>query len=102
MPAIATEENLSTGECGQPGTLPIGPFSSSTCTFGGKRLQFRGITVYNNHPTIVPHSGLRTVKAIQATPSTMFFEGNPVAFVGDLLDDNDKIKAVEGSTFFGG
>jgi hypothetical protein len=100
MPGLATEFNLSTGDCGQAPTLPIGPFTSTT-TFGGGRLSWRGITVYNNHPGLTTHSGSRTIKATQATPSTMFFEGNPIAFEGDLLDDNDKISQLEGNTSFG-
>jgi hypothetical protein len=29
-------------------------------------------------------------------------EGNPIAFEGDLLDDNDKIAPLAGNTSFGG
>lgn len=102
MPAVATESNLSTGDCGQAPTLPIGPMTSANCTFGGKRLLWRGITVYNNHPGLTPHTGLRKIKETQATPNTFFMEGNPIAFEGDLLDDNDKIAPLAGNTSFGG
>jgi len=100
MPAIATENNLSTGADGYPPSLPIGPFTS-TITFSGKRVQWRGVTVYNDHPSHTTHHGLRTVKAVQSTPSTMFFEGYPVAFEGDKLDDNDTIAPLAGNTSFG-
>jgi len=100
MPAIATENNLSTGADGYPASLPIGPFTS-TITFAGRRVQWRGVTVYNDHPSRTTHHGLRTVKATQSTPSTMFFEGHPVAFEGDLLDDNDTIAPLAGNTSFG-
>jgi hypothetical protein len=100
MPAIATEDNLSTGDCGQSPTLPIGPFTS-TVSFAGRKLQWRGLTVYNDHPGRVTHHGLRTVKASQSTPSTMFFEGNPIAFEGDKIDDNDAIAPLAGNTSFG-
>lgn len=100
MPAIATEQNLSTGADGYPASLPIGPFTS-TVTFGGRRLQWRGITVYNDHPSTTTHHGLRTVSAVQATPNTMFFEGHPLAFEGDKLDDNDRIAPLIGNTSFG-
>ena len=102
MPAIATESNYSTGDCGQTPTLPIGPMTSANCTFGGKRLLWRGITVYNNHPGGTTHSGSRTIKATQATSNTFFMEGNPIAFEGDLLQDGDSIAPLSGNTSFGG
>ena len=98
MPAIATEENLSTGDCGRTPTLPIGPYIV-TATFGGKRIQIRGETVYNDHVGLPTHSGLRTVKSSQPTAGTMFFEHKPVAFVGDLLDDNDKNSDVQHTSY---
>ena len=100
MPAIATENNLSTGACGHTPTLPIGPFTT-TVTFAGRKVQLRGVTVYNDHPDLITHHGSRTVKLSQSTPSTMFFEGNPIAFEGDLLDDNDSIAPLNGNTSFG-
>jgi hypothetical protein len=100
VPAIATENNLSTGVCGQTPTLPIGPFTS-TVTFAGRKVQWRGVTVYNDHPDRVTHHGSRTVKTAQTTPSTFFFENHPVAFEGDLLDDNDTIAPLSGNTSFG-
>jgi hypothetical protein len=100
MPAIATENNRSTGACGKTPTLPIGPFTS-TVTFSGRKVQWRGVTVYNDHPDLITHHGSRTVKASQATPSTFFLEGHPVAFESDLLDDNDAIAPLEGNTSFG-
>jgi hypothetical protein len=100
MPAIATENNRSTGACGKTPTLPIGPFTT-TVTFAGRKVQWRGVTVYNDHPDLVTHHGSRTVKASQATPSTFFLEGHPVAFESDLLDDNDAIAPLEGNTSFG-
>jgi len=98
MPKVATENNKSTGADGYPGSMPIGPFTS-TVTFGGYRLSWRGVTVYNDHPSLVTHHGLRTIKppAQQPTPSTFFFEGNPIAFVGDLLQDNDTISPNDAS-----
>ena len=98
MPAIATESNLSTGACGHTPTLPIGPFTS-TVSFGNKRLSWRGVTVYQDHPDLVTHHGARTIK--DPGGSTMFFEGNPLAFEGDLLQDNDTIAPLEGNTSFG-
>ena len=98
MPAIATENNLSTGACGKTPTLPIGPFTS-TVTFAGRKVQWRGVTIYQDHPDLITHHGARTVK--DPGGSTMFFEGNPVALEGDLLDDNDAIAALEGNTSFG-
>ena len=53
MSGIATESNYSTGDCGRPPTLPIGPMTSSSCTLGGKRILWRGITVYESHPPLV-------------------------------------------------
>ena len=100
MPAIATENNLSTGADGYPPSLPIGPFTS-TVTFANRRLQWRGVTVYNDHPNRVTHHGSRTVRLSQNTPSTMFFEGNPIAFEGDFLEDNDTIAPLAGNTSFG-
>jgi len=100
MPAIATENNLSTGACGQTPTLPIGPFTS-TVTFAGRKVQWRGVTVYNDHPDRVTHHGSRTVKTAQSTASTFFFENHPVAFEGDLIDDNDAIAPLAGNTSFG-
>ena len=100
MSAIATENNRSTGACGKTPTLPIGPFTS-TVTFSGRKVQWRGVTVYNDHPDLITHHGSRTVKASQATPSTFFLEGHPVAFESDLLDDNDAIAPLEGNTSFG-
>jgi uncharacterized Zn-binding protein involved in type VI secretion len=102
MAAIATESNLSTGIDGYPATLPIGPMTSANCTFGGKKILWRGMTVYNPHPGLVTHTGLRTVKATQATPSTFFLEGNPVAFEGDVLDDGDTIAPLANNTSYGG
>ena len=100
MPPIATEDNLTTGIDGYPPSSPIGPMTSANCTFGGKRILWRGITVYNDHPnTQVTHHGSRTIKAV---PSTFFMEGNPVAFEGDYLQDNDTIAPLAGNTSFGG
>lgn len=101
MAAVATESNLSTGDCGQAPTSPIGPMTSSNCTFGGKRILWRGITVYEVHPNVlVPHAGLRTI--VDPGGSTFFMEGNPVAFEGDSLQDGDKIAPLAGNTSFGG
>lgn len=100
MAAIATESNLSTGDCGQAPTLPVGPMTSSNCTFGGKKILWRGVTVYANHPGLTPHSGLRTI--VDPGGSTFFMEGNPVAFEGDSLQDGDKIAPLAGNTSFGG
>jgi hypothetical protein len=98
MPKVATENNKSTGADGYPGSMPIGPFTSKT-KFGGYRLSWRGVTVYNDHPSVVTHHGLRTIKppSQQPTPSTFFFEGNPIAFVGDFLQDNDTISPNDAS-----
>ena len=100
MAAIATDKNKSTGACGKTPTLPIGPFTS-TVTFGGNKVSWRGVTVYKDHPDLVTHHGARTIKSSQSTPSTFFMEGNPVAFEGDLLDDNDAIDKLAGNTSFG-
>ena len=103
MAAIATESNYSTNEPGGGGaSLPLGPMTSASCTFGGKRILWRGVTVYNDHPSNPTHHGSRTIKAVQSTPNTFFMEGNPVAFEGDLLDDNDTIAPLAGNTSFGG
>ena len=100
MPAIATENNYSTNADGGGGpSLPIGPFTS-TCTFGGRRISWRGVTVYNDHPSNPTHHGSRTIKASQSTPSTIFFENHPIAFEGDKLDDNDTIAPLAGNTSF--
>lgn len=96
MPAFATEENLSTGACTKPPTTPIGPFTSTT-TFGGKHLQWRGETVYEDHKGSVTHHGARKVK--DPGGSTIFFEGKPIAFVGDELDCHDTIAAGSGTSF---
>lgn len=98
--AIATEKHLSTGDCGQPPTLPIGPMTSANCTLGGNRILWRGITEYNPHPTIVPHTGSR--KIVDPGGNTFFLEGNPVAFEGDSLLDGDKIAPLAGNTSYGG
>lgn len=100
MPAVATESNPSTGACGQSPTLPVGPMTSANCTFGGKRILWRGITVYQNHPGRVSHSGARTI--VDPGNSTFFMEGNPIAFEGDLLQDGDTIAPLPGNTSFGG
>lgn len=103
MSAIATEQNKSTGACGKTPTLPdtSQPMTSANCTFGGRRILWRGLSVYLDHPDLITHHGSRTIKASQATPSTFFLEGNPIAFEGDLLDDNDAIDKLEGNTSFG-
>ena len=74
---------------------------TSTVTFGGNKVSWRGVTVYQDHPDLVTHHGARTIKSSQSTPSTFFMEGNPVAFEGDLLDDNDAIDKLAGNTSFG-
>ena len=97
---IATEEHLTTGECGQTPTLPLGPMTSSSCTLGGRRLLWRGITVYNDHPGLTTHHGSRTI--VDPGGSTFYMEGNPVAFEGDSLQDGDKIAPLAGNTSYGG
>jgi uncharacterized Zn-binding protein involved in type VI secretion len=100
MPAVATESNYSTGQDGYPPSLPLGPMTSANCTFMGKRLLWRGITVYNDHPNRVTHHGSRTI--VDPGNSTFFMEGNPIAFEGDYLQDNDTIAPLAGNTSFGG
>lgn len=100
MAAIATDKNKSTGACGHTPTLPEGPFTT-TVTFGGNKVSWRGVTVYIDHPDLITHHGARTIKTDQAIPSTMFFEGHPIAFEGDLLEDNDAIDVLAGNTSFG-
>lgn len=100
MPAIATESNYSTNADGGGGaSLPLGPMTSANCTFGGKRLLWRGITVYIDHPNNPTHHGSRK---IVDPGSTFFMEGNPVAFEGDSLQDGDTIAPLAGNTSFGG
>ena len=72
----------------------------TNCTFGGKRILWRGITVYESHPPLVTHSGSRTI--VDPGGSTFFLEGNPVAFEGDSLQDGDKIAPLAGNTSYGG
>ena len=97
---IATELNLSTGDCGRPPTLPLGPMTSSNCTLGGNRILWRGITIYNDHPPLVTHHGARGI--VDPGGSTFFLEGNPVAFEGDYLQDGDRIAPLAGNTSYGG
>jgi uncharacterized Zn-binding protein involved in type VI secretion len=99
MPAIATENNLSTNaDSGGGPSLPIGPFTSKT-TLGGRRISWRGVTVYNDHPSNPTHHGARTI--VDPGGSTFFLEGHPVAFEGDKLQDNDTIAPLAGNTSFG-
>ena len=100
MSGIATESNYSTGDCGRPPTLPIGPMTSSSCTLGGERILWRGITVYESHPPLVTHSGSRAI--VDPGGSTFFLEGNPIAFENDSLACGDKIATLEGNTSYGG
>lgn len=97
---VATEDNPSTGDCGRPPTMPIGPMTSSNCTLGGRRVLWRGITVYADHPPLVTHHGSRTI--VDPGGNTFFLEGNPVAFEGDSLQDGDKIALLAGNTSYGG
>jgi len=89
MPAVATEINASVNEPGGGGpSTPLGPFTS-TVTFGGYRLCWRGVTQYNPHPHNPSHSGKRLI--IDPGQNTLFFENHPIAYVGDALQDGDTI-----------
>ena len=94
---LATELNKSTGDCGQPPTMPVGPMTSANCTLGGNRILWRGLTQYAPHPTNVPHNGARTI--VDPGGSTFFLEGKPVAFIGDPIDCGDMVGEGASSSF---
>lgn len=98
MPAIAVEQKQSTGHgCWQP-TQPIGPFTT-TSTFGGKRVQLRGVTIYQPHTCGVTTHADSLRKIVDPGGSTFFLEGKPVAFLGDMIQCGDMVAGGAESTF---
>lgn len=97
MPKIALEGFYSTGHDGWPPTQSIGPYTE-TAFIGGKRIQLRGYTKYAAHtnPALVTHTENQRY-VVDPGDSTFFFEGVPMAMVGDQLADGDFI--ADGESF---
>lgn len=91
MPAIALEENTSTGHGCFPPTQPIGPYANASVRANGKRIQIRGKTMYAPHTcNKTTHSGGQRV-VLGDSGSTIFISGEPVAMVGDPIACGDRI-----------
>ena len=91
MPAIALEENVSTGHGCWPPTGSIGPYANATVRANGKRIQIRGKTLYAPHTcNKTTHSGNQRM-VLGDEESTIFISGEPVAMVGDLIACGDRI-----------
>lgn len=85
MPAIAVQGGKSTGHGCFPPTPDIGPYTT-TSFFGDKAMQIRGETKYADH-SCGRSTHPSTARVIKPQPSTLFFEGKPIAFIGDELTD---------------
>lgn len=91
MPAIALEENVSTGHGCFPPTQSIGPYANASVKANGKRIQIRGKTMYAPHTcNKTTHSGGQRM-VLGDSGSTIFISGEPVAMVGDLIACGDRI-----------
>lgn len=100
MPGIALEGQMSTGHDCFPPSSAQGPYTT-TSFIGGKRIQIRGVTKYTPHTcnrsTHPDQNSQRIV--IDPGGSTFFFEGMPVAMIGDMIDCGDAIAEGAESAF---
>lgn len=94
MASIALEGFYSTGHDGWPPTQSVGPYTT-TSYIGGKRIQLRGITMYEAHKKTIGKSDVWHTQSeryvVDPGGSTFFFEGMPMAMVGDPIADGDHI-----------
>lgn len=100
MPKIALEGFYSTGHDGWPPTQSIGPYTE-TAFIGGKRIQLRGLTKYEAHKRRIGNNDVWHTEderyVVDPGDSTFFFEGVPMAMVGDQIADGDFI--ADGESF---
>jgi hypothetical protein len=87
--AIALEGFLSDGSCKFPPNASMGPYLS-TCYFGSRRVQIRGVTQYPAHCIGNKCHPIRIV--VNPSKPTFFLENLPVAFEGDLITCGDHIR----------
>ena len=102
MPAIALEGQLSTGHGCWPPTPCIGPYSS-TVRINGKRVQLKGVSMYESHTCnkVTHPSQNRHVIADPEKEDTIFIEGIAAAMIGDLIECGDRV-AKGSDDVFGG
>lgn len=100
MPAIATEQNPSTGHDCFPPTSAIGPYSTRT-RINGKYIQLKGITMYAPHTCGKTTHTPEQRKVIEGS-SNITVEGKPVVRIGDLIACGDAVSKGSDNTFGGG
>lgn len=99
MPAIALENQLSTGHGCFPPTNCIGPYSS-TVRINGKLVQLKGISRYIQHRcgnTTHTTEGRIVVEG----SATIFVEGIAVVRIGDLIACGDRVARGSDNVFGG-
>lgn len=99
MPAIALENQISTGHGCFPPTQCVGPYSS-TVRINGKLVQLRGISRYIQHTcgkVTHPTNGRIVVEG----SATIFVEGIPVVRIGDLIACGDRVGKGSDNVFGG-
>lgn len=100
MPAIATEQNPSTGHDCFPPTNAIGPYSTRT-RINGKYIQLKGVTMYAAHTCNKTTHPPEQRKVIEGS-DTIKVEGIAVARIGDMIACGDAVAKGSDNTFGGG
>lgn len=99
MPAIATEDNRSTGHECYPPTLPVGPYSTKT-RINGKFVQLKNVTQYRPHTcNRTTHAGMQ--RLVTGGSSTVRIEGYDAVRIGDQIACGDIVGIGSRNTFGG-
>jgi len=99
MPAIALENQISTGHGCFPPTGSVGPYTS-TVKINGKFIQLKGVTRYVAHTCgNVTHP--TNARIVSEGSSTVYVEGIQIARIGDLISCGDAVGQGSPTVFCG-